>query len=512
MRLDARNLPAKTMLDADICIVGAGPAGLTLAREFAGSKTTVLIFESGGLNLDERSQELNVGAVIGGPYVGLRQSRFRQVGGTAHLWNTDVGDKRGAKYVPLDPWDFDALADSVHTEWPIQFSELEHFYQRAQIVCGLGPFTYEGQDWSDAQHPLLPLSVDQLRTKVYQCGVGQAFTNLYPKEIIESENIQLCHHATVRRLRMRTAGKHASEASVATLSGNEFHARAGIFVLAAGAIENARLLLVSGERGAESPGNKFGWVGRCFTEHPRDRSLTLIPRSPNLFDETTFYDLHSALDGTVVCGRIALDGSMIRTNGVPNASITLLPRPRNSPMRLPSVVAKITSYLPRFIGTEPTIGYGWSRKRNRRQKFDAFELLINLEQQPNPENRIVLAQKCDLLGVPRVNLIWRWNDAEQANLERLRVVIASMLEASEIGRIEVKAGCHPDPNAHHHAGTTRMQANPRWGVVDADARVHGTENLYVTGASVLCRAGFANPTLTIVAFALRLADHLKQRI
>ncbi len=512
MQSDARRLPAKTVLDAEICIVGAGPAGLTLAHEFVDSKTTVLILESGGLISDERTQELNEGVVIGDAYVGLRQSRFRQVGGSANLWNTDVGDHTGAKYVPLDPWDFDELADSAHTQWPIEYSDILPLYRRAQVVCGLGVFAYDGQDWSGPQYPTILLNGDQLSTKVYQYGVDRPFTMFYPREIIESANIHLCHHATVRGFRLQNGNRQVAEARVACLAGNDFQAHARIFILAGGAIENARLLLISGETGTDCPGNAYEWVGRCFMEHPRDRALTLIPRSPNLFEEAKFYDLHAALDGTIVAGRIALDGHMIRTTGIPNASITLMPRRRNAPMRLPSAAAKVTNYLQRFFRTAPSSGWGWSHTGNLTQNFEAFELIINLEQRPNPDNRVALANRLDPLGFPRVNLFWQWRDAEQTNLERLRIIVASALEATGIGRVEVKTGLRPDPNAHHHAGTTRMHTDARWGVVDADGRVHGTENLYVTGASVLCRAGFANPTLTIVALALRLADHLKRRL
>lgn len=512
MLLDARKLPAGTVLDADICIVGAGPAGLTVAHEFVNSETTLLMFESGGLTLNERVQELNEGAVIGDPYAGLRQTRWRQVGGAAHLWNTSIGGQRGAKYTPLDPWDFDKLSDAFQTQWPLEYSELEPFYRRAHIVCGLGPFTYEGQDWADAEHPLLPLTVNTLSTKIYQCGVNGYFTDLYPKKFAKSDNIRLCHHAAVRGLNMQDGARQAIEAAVVSWSGIEFRARARIFVLAAGAIENARLLLLSGNSPSQCPGNKHDWVGRCFMEHPRDYALTLTPRSAQLFDEAVFYDLHRGGDGTIVGGRIALDSRTIRSAGIPNASITLMPRPRLAFTRLPQVMTKITRYLRRFIKAKPSTGYGWSHRKNLAHYFDVFQLVINIEQRPDPKNRIVLAQKRDRFGMPQTKLFWRWNDSEQANLERLRQVIAAALHRTGIGKVDVNSDLRPDPNAHHHAGTTRMHTDPRWGVVDASSRVHGTENLYVTGASIFCRAGFANPTLTIVALALRLADHLKQRL
>jgi choline dehydrogenase-like flavoprotein len=247
-------------------------------------------------------------------------------------------------------------------------------------------------------------------------------------------------------------------------------------------------------------------------EHPRDYALTLVPRSPDLFEEATFYDLHSARDSVFVAGRIALDGKTLRHAGLPNASMTLMPRVKHPTAGLSKPLSRFAGYLRRFLGSEPPSGYGWSRHRDLSRLFDAFQLVINLEQRPNPENRVVLAQRRDSLGFPRAELIWRWSNAEQANLERLRKVIASALEDSGIGRVEVGTGLRPDPNAHHHAGTTRMHEDPCWGVVDGNSCVHGTDNLYVTGASTFCSVGFANPTLTIVALALRLADHLKRRL
>jgi choline dehydrogenase-like flavoprotein len=138
--------------------------------------------------------------------------------------------------------------------------------------------------------------------------------------------------------------------------------------------------------------------------------------------------------------------------------------------------------------------------------FDGFTILLNLEQTPSPENRIALGPRRDTFGLPLSELHWRWHPADHARLTRLRAVVAR--ELAELGRIESATGAFPDPNAHHHAGTTRMHADSAHGVVDADCRVHGVDNLFVAGASVFPTAGFVNPVLTIVALAARLADHL----
>jgi choline dehydrogenase-like flavoprotein len=140
--------------------------------------------------------------------------------------------------------------------------------------------------------------------------------------------------------------------------------------------------------------------------------------------------------------------------------------------------------------------------------FDAFRLLMNLEQQPDPENRITLSAERDALGVPRARLHWSWGAHAQTTLDTVRSIVISELESAALGKVELIGSRTPDPNAHHHAGTTRMARDPHFGVVDSDSLVHGVDNLYVAGASVFPTAGYANPTLTIVALATRLADHL----
>ena len=139
--------------------------------------------------------------------------------------------------------------------------------------------------------------------------------------------------------------------------------------------------------------------------------------------------------------------------------------------------------------------------------YDSFRLILNVEQLPDRENRVVLGGRNDPLGMRAAELHWRWRHEDRARLGRARTTVARELEACGLGRVELAAR-PPDPNAHHQAGTTRMSLDARSGVVDPSGRVHGTSNLYVCGASVFPTVGFANPTLTVVALALRLASHL----
>jgi choline dehydrogenase-like flavoprotein len=148
----------------------------------------------------------------------------------------------------------------------------------------------------------------------------------------------------------------------------------------------------------------------------------------------------------------------------------------------------------------------------RYRRSPAFELLINLEQAPDPDNRVTLGRDRDRFRLPTAVLHWRWRSLDQQNLVRIHAIVAAELERHGLGHVEVGAGAPPDPNAHHHMGTTRMHRDPRHGVVDEHARVHGISNLFVTGSSVFPTSGFANPTLTVVALALRLAEHLDKQL
>jgi choline dehydrogenase-like flavoprotein len=373
------------------------------------------------------------------------------------------------------------------------------------------------------------LDDSNLVTGVYQYGQAAQFTETYVREVTESHNVRLCHSATVVGFLTASNGRRVVGLSALSRAGASLRVEARLVVLAGGAIENARLLLLARDGGSSRVSDPAGWTGRCFMEHPRDFAMTLFPSSRDFLHEAAFYTPHSAQDGTVICGRIALTEQAIRRARLPNASITLL---LGSKLRLPprSAAGRLVQRLRRasrqqagglggrLIGQLRTLAerasdaeYGGRRIGRPSQRSRASRLLVNLEQRPHVDNRIVLGASRDFLGVPKAVLHWRWRAEEQAELERLRRAVAGWFSAANLGRVEIVTGVAPDPNAHHHAGTTRMHVDPDQGVVDADGRVHGTDNLYVTGASVFPTSGFANPTLTITALSLRLADRLKNR-
>ena len=498
MEVDARTL-GTPVLDADVCIVGAGPAGLILARELTSRGRRVVLLESGGRNPDPVAQALCEGTTTGDTYDSPALTRHRQAGGTARVWNTWFGHEMGAKYVPLDAVDFEARAWWPLSGWPFDRTHLDPYYARAQALCGLGFRTYDGEEWESPDRPRLDLAPGPFTTRVYQFGPSRLFTEIHLDEVRRARTVLLCLNATAVALERDPDARSVTHVRAACGTGPALRVRARLVVLAAGGIENARLLLLA------KVGDESEMLGRCFMEHPRDVSCRLVPADPRLLDRCGLYDLHQGAGG-IVAGRLSLTDEARRRLELPAMSITLQPLPRE--LRWPAAEALRT--LVRGPRERPRTGWWHGGRTSRR--LAAFELLINLEQAPDPDNRVSLGGDRDRFGLPRAAIHWRWRAFDQQNLARIHAILAAELQRSGLGRIEIDGAASPDPNAHHHMGTTRMHRDPRRGVVDEHARVHGIVNLFVAGSSVFPTGGFANPTLTIVALALRLAAHLDKQL
>lgn len=470
--------------------MGAGPAGIVAALALGTAGRRVVLLESGGLHASARAQELNYGDHEGEPYAGLAGTRHRQVGGTVNLWNVPLRGEAGAgaKYVPLTPRD---VAD-----WPIRWSDLEPHYRRAQALCGLGPLEYGADYWASAGRRPFRLEGTGLTSGVYQFGSAKQFSAVLPGRLAASETVALVPSTTAVALDVDRARRRACAVQAVADDGQRVEVRARMVILACGAVENARLLLMAGLGG--TGGSE--WLGRGFMEHARDVSLLIIPDSPELFAEAAFYDQHTTEGGIRIGGRLTLTDEALDSLRLPNAALTLVPRRRGMRHR----------WVRRMLRRLGRTGrrYGWSHVRSPATAFDAFEIVLNLEQRPHPWNRIELGSRRDRFGNPLPRLVLAWTDEEQETLERLRDCLSEWLRTARLGRLQVTKGRRPDLSAHHHAGTTRMGLDPRTGVVDPQGRVFGFENLYLAGASIFPTAGYANPTLTVVATALRLASHV----
>jgi choline dehydrogenase-like flavoprotein len=503
MEVDALALPDRSTIDADLCIVGGGPAGLVLAAALVDSGLRVVLIESGNLAIDSETEMLNDADSLG-DYGELRNTRARGIGGTTHRWNTGVRGAPGAKYLPLDEIDFERRSWDW-SGWPFSRDSLVRYYSDAQAICGLGPFDYTAERWAGGAG-LLSFRDSGLRTAVYQYGTAAALRDGRSSLIAASSSVQLLHGATVTGMvRARDAGP-VTAVRWSTLSGASGTVTASRFVLAAGAVENARLLLLSATD-ARPCGD---WVGRGFMEHPIDHSLELHSKEPALVGDSSFYQPHP-VDGTpAVMGRIALAPELLRELQLPNASVRLQAPAGPAILARPASRGMARRLVP-FRGVRRVIGNvvrGISGSAGK-MRGAHYRLLIDLEQLPHRDNRVVLSNDVDRFGLRRAVLHWSWRESDEAHRVQTRSAIARELERGGLGRTTEYPGRPIEPQAHHHAGTTRMHDDPAEGVVDANLKAHREENLYLLGASVFPTAGVANPTLTVVALALRLGEHLQ---
>lgn len=265
MFLDARGVADGATLDADICIVGAGAAGITIARELRGGPLSVLVLESGGLRNDARTQDLARGEISGHAYPPLESARVRVFGGSTTHWS---GWCR-----PLDPVDFERRPAVPHSGWPIDYDDLDVYYARAQSICQLGPYEYGGRHWADATAAsLLPLEGGAFETSVFRFSPPTNFGRVYREPLARARNVRVLLHANATRIATSENAARVERLHVATLSGRRFEVRARRFVIACGGIDNARLLLAS------DVGEADGAVGRFFAEHPHAPvALAVLP-------------------------------------------------------------------------------------------------------------------------------------------------------------------------------------------------------------------------------------------
>jgi choline dehydrogenase-like flavoprotein len=533
MLVDGRTLGENTLMEADVCIVGAGPAGITLARELAGNGVHVCLLESGGEHLEDTAHHLNDGHSVGYWYYPLAETRARGLGGSSLHWEDNL-DENGRRYRwytrPLDAIDFEPKEGIPHTGWPFDRDHLMPFYERAQRISRLGPFEYDAAAWEEVDaRPQLPLAPNRVVTNIFQYG-SRTFVD-FRDELAGSEEVTVILHATACALETGADPDTIASVNVKTSVAHGFRVAARVYVLAAGAIESARLMLLSNQTHAAGIGNSNDLVGRFFMERLSIRSGVIVPNDLAWLEQLRLYEIGFA-QGIHVRGALGLNEEVLREEGLLNAAIFLARthkaftaegvrslvilhralRRRPVPAQLPRHALNVVRDLDKVALT----AYRQSLGR-RRTRTDVVAVRLHAEQAPNAHSRVTLDHSSrDALGLPRARLDWRVSDVDRQSIRRTQDILDEELRRAGVGRMERKLGDEHPPalyrGAFHHMGTTRMHPDPTQGVVDVDSRVHGLSNLFVTGSSIFPTAGYANPTLTVVALAVRLADHLKRTI
>ncbi len=477
----ADEVPAGTVLRADVCIAGGGAAGITLARELRGSGAAVILLESGGFDPDPDDQALYTARSTGDRYDPLA-TRLRYLGGATNHWS---GWCR-----PIDSFHFEPRAWIANSGWPLSRSDLDPYYVRAAAVCELPPTFESGDDgWFQ---PFF--EDDAVASTEYWFSPPTRFGTRYRDDLDRAPETTAYLGANL--VNVAGSGGRVTRFEVATLGGNQFSVEADAYVIALGGIENARLLLASRDSSPAGLGNDGDLVGRYFMDHFDQTIGTMLLTSP--------------IDGAYQPGR--LDQR--------RAAITLTPAAQRE-----HEVGGIAFVVESFPFWKPDeADFKTVRANDAADVLRGlagatsvpYSLQLRAEQEPNPESRVTLTGKTDRLGVPVADVHWVITQGDRERISRGLSLLADHLGGAIAGLVradipDLVEERHPVWYGAHHMGTTRMSDDPSTGVVDRDCRLHGVENLWVAGSSVFPACGYVNPTLTLVALALRLADHLRSR-
>lgn len=603
MLIDARQLPDRHEVRADVVIVGAGPAGMTAAREFLGTGLTVALLESGHFEDDDGIQDLADESAMndGDIYPGARWMRNRRVGGTANQWAHNLSGKQpqlktpvtsaqvpqvnapvddtahlGVRYVPLAEIDFEKREGLPNTGWPITRADLDPYYRRAHDVVQCARYEYDPASWAVGAAKPLAFERGTLGTHMFHFAYRNVFLEQYRQEIEAAPNITLYVHASVVSLEADASGAQVTHARVKQFNGHEQRFSARRFILCVGGIETARLLLLSDSVHRNGLGNQHDVVGRYYMDHPLIRSGFFVPPDSSVFRRIGFYDTQW-VDGKQVMAKLVIDNELMRRERLWNTTAVLFPRPgkrgsdplrwffpKGPRFRSPAVGSARTLAMslkrgkipPQFLrhvgqavgGLDDMLFYwwrknqavvhhhcpcahwknagvlhsygldhgGWSRLDDIDTRFGSIEMLHMTEQAPDPDNRIMLGDKLDGLGCRKVQIRWRWTDSDIESTRRAQDIYVRELTRAGIGKFTMQRDRDvPNillPSVHHHMGAARMHDDPRQGVVDAHCRIHGVDNVSIASSAVFTTGGYANPTLTIVAFALRITDRIKAEL
>ncbi len=504
MLLDRAALTRGDVLRADVCVVGAGPAGISVARALAAAGRSTLLLEGGGFEPSERSQELYDGDVLRSYRVGRRErrvdeayllrSRLRYFGGASNHWN--------GWCLPLEPEDFTRRAWIEHSGWPITRDELSPWYAAAGDVIKVSGFG-ANPNRRRARRPRLSAS-ERVRTRVFHFSRQLRLGPAYRQELVDSNHVEVLVEANVLRLHADPDVRHVTRADVQLEDGPPVTVQARAFVLAAGGIENARLLLLSNQEAPAGLGNDRDLVGRYFMDHPHVTAagVAVLPHAAQDSNVADLY-LKRAVDaswGGRTVGVWIVDAAVREAEQLLGCSVQLRIDPDVDLGRLGVGVQRLAAGMRRL-------------RRDQESDARAVRVFAVGEQRPNPESRLTLGEDRDRLGLRRARLDWRLSEAERRSIRRTLELFASEAGAGGLGRIRLDMAADGDwpttRGGDHHMGTTRMASDPAHGVVDAQCRVHGLDNLWIAGSSVFPTCGFVNPTFTIVALALRLADRVE---
>jgi hypothetical protein len=560
---DLRSLATNVTLGGELAIVGAGPAGIVTALEAARRGIEVLLIESGNRSFHSAVQRLSDAAEWDRDrHAPMSLASRRQVGGTSVIW--------GGRCVPYDPVDFQSRPFISSLSWPVSYEEMRGYFQRAcdWLVCGRAIFS--ALEIPNLTGSIVPGLVDGHVTSstLERWSLPTNFGTAYLAHLRRTPNVRLITGLTCTKVVCHRESRGAEYLECRTMTGMRVRVNAKAFVIACGGLESTRLLMASSGPEGGQLGNDSGHLGRWYMAHVEGAVANVHFSTP---PRATVYGYERDIDGVYVRRRLAFTDTFQRAHELPNVVAWLgnpeLPDARHKSGPLSMAYLALSSPLGRRLAPDaqrlsltgkdiPGTPYGGAAISPRRsharnvvreplltaqfvvgfgtQRFlrpgrrppgffvysneNVYPLQYHGEHRPNWSSRITLAREVDDLGMQKLNIKLRYSRGDVDGLVRAHEHWDAYLRSSRVGWLDYP---HGDLYAaverrlgggFHQCGTTRMSATPADGVVDTNLALHGVGNLYVASSSTFVTSGQANSTFMVVAFALRLADHLGRRL
>jgi choline dehydrogenase-like flavoprotein len=517
-----RGADTPTAFDTDVCIIGSGAAGLTLASHVAG-KLRVLIVEAGDAAPTRGADDWLAGEAGDFAFNGFQDGRMRAFGGATRLW--------AGQLLRLDAIDFEKRDWVLHSGWPITLKDLEPSYDRAERFLGVAAPLYDARIWSrfGVRDPGFANDIVPKFT-VYM--PQRDFTKAFGAQMVRTNpSIDLLLNATVLQIDLDPGATRVVGVQIGEAGGRRGAIRARAFVLCGGGIENPRLLLASNSVMPTGIGNAHDLVGRFFQDHPNGAAGVVTTAQPRVFQEqfrklrrnrVTAWPKLSFTEAAQRRGRYLNANAMMEYEYADGSALTraktLVEAVR---ARRPAAILRGGMRLLRHV-PELAAQAAHTAATGKALRFDPARIKLQtfVEPVPDPESRVKLSTARDRFGIPRPHLTWRIHPDELRTMRAFAVAAGAEFHRLGLGELTVAPWLNQGVAAaraeikeyFHHAGATRMASSPADGVTDPDCRVFGTDNLYIAGGSVFPTCGYANPTLTIVALAIRLADTLRARL